>query len=123
MSRLDEPRPLERPSLEQAITVLLRVDDRFDIHPTPEEIDAGEAIRHINGIHQGSRTCDNPTEPDPFNRTWGSCSGCGERWPCPPWNDAQALAVLYAGRAHNRYRQRAAAVLERARAGKSGVAS
>ena len=123
MSRHDQHWPVQRPSLDQAVEVLTRTDDVYGIYPAAEELDVAEAIRHTDASHQGGQVCDNPTEPDPFNRTWGTCAGCGQVWPCRTWTDAQALAVLYAGRAHNRYRQRAAAALDRARAAKSEVAS
>lgn len=115
MIRTEQARPLERPTLTESITGLLLTDTRYGIEPTAEEIDAAEVIRHVDTTHQGSDHCDNPGDPDPLNRTWGTCTTCREVWPCRTWTDAHALAVEFTGRAHNRYRARAEAALARIR--------
>lgn len=115
MSRLDDYHPVERPSLAESIRVLLYRNDTYGVAPTDEDVDVAEVVRHVDSTHRGDQVCDNPTEPDPFNRTWGTCTACAEPWPCPAWSDAQSLALLFAGRAHNRSRARAAQVLARIR--------
>lgn len=115
MSRTDQQWPLDPPSLKASIDGLLVADRRYGIAPTAEEADVAEVIRHVDSAHRGDSGCDNPDEPDPLNRTWGACMACREPWPCKPWVDAHALAVEFTGRAHNRYRARAAAALARIR--------
>lgn len=115
MKRLDQPWPLVRPSLAESVTGLLLTETACGVAPTEDEADAAEVIRHVDTTHRGSDDCDNPDEPDPFDRTWGTCSACAETWPCKTWADAHCLAVLFTGRAHNRYRARAVEVLARIR--------
>lgn len=60
---------------------------------TAEEYDIGLLLTDIEVQHQGSNDeCDN-------SGTWGICTGCGERWPCPTWIFCESLAIQLIGQA------------------------
>jgi hypothetical protein len=75
---------------------------------TDEEADVAEVLRDVEAKHQGG---DVPDGPD--SATWGLCSTCREPWPCAAWVEAEQLAVIYLGRAHNRVMARARAHMRR----------
>lgn len=111
------PDPLVRPDLTSMIASLMLTDSRFPwVKPTDDEADAAELIHHITSTHQGSVDCDDPDEPSHVARTWGICSRCGTSWPCLKWREAQALAIEFVGRAHNRYAAHAKAAIGRLKA-------
>ena len=92
---------MTRPSFATTIYAL-------EIVPTAEESDVAEFLRHVDATHQGG------PERDAGSDTWGTCTTCRTPWPCREWAEAEQLAVLYLGRAHDRAAARARQTLDRA---------
>lgn len=79
---------------------------------TDEEADVAEVLRDVEAQHQGADEPD-PGEGDVHLRTWGLCSTCRVPWPCPAWNEADHLGLLYLGRAQDRVAAHAQQTLDR----------
>lgn len=89
---------MSTPSFASTIAALKTVDARFNhVRPTDEELDIAVVLEAIEEIHQ-------PTGDRP---DYGQCAGCKLPWPCPEWNRGEHLAVLWLGRAIDRYVTRA----------------
>lgn len=87
---------MNRPSFAATINALTLTHPLLGILHTDEEADVAEVLRDVEANHQGA------DRPDNSGDTWGTCSTCGTSWPCEAWNDADALGLLYLGRAQDR---------------------
>jgi hypothetical protein len=98
-----------RPSFEATITALTAGDHELNFWPFDDCMDVAEALRHLAVTHQGG-----PVK-DAGEDFWGRCSECGERWPCPSWNEGELLAVQFLGRGQDRIAEHAQGVINRLR--------
>jgi hypothetical protein len=102
-----------RPSFVSTIAALTArtPNQRLRVVPAEECVDIAAVLRELERTHQGGPVKDDDVDGD----YWGRCSTCGERWPCPAWNEGEVLAVQYLGRAQDRVAAHARAVLDRPR--------
>lgn len=101
-----------RPTLTPTITALRTVltNPRFaHVQPTDEEADVAAVLEEIEAGHQGS--ADEPAA----DGWWGSCTACGDLWPCERFVWAEQLAVQFLGRAADRYAARAQDAMDASR--------
>jgi hypothetical protein len=96
-----------RPTFAETIAAFTLTHPDYGVLHTDEEADIAEVLRHVEAEHQGG------DRRDPGSDTWGTCSTCRTPWPCPAWAEAEQLAVLYLGRAHDRAAVRARRTLDR----------
>jgi hypothetical protein len=96
-----------RPTFAETITALTLTHPDYGVLHTPEEADIAEVLRDVETQHQGA------DQRDPGSDTWGTCTTCRVPWPCLVWNDADALGLLYLGRAHDRVVAHARRTLDR----------
>jgi hypothetical protein len=101
---------MTRPSFVTTIAALTATDPALGIEPFDDCADLAEALRQLEVTHQGG-----PAR-DVGAGTWGRCSECGERWPCPSWVEGELLAVQYLGVAQDRVWAHAQDVMARMRA-------
>lgn len=102
---------MTRPALASAVAALRTRDPRFPwVGPTDEEDDIAAVLEVIDDTHQPASD-----QPDQHGR-YGSCSGCGEQWPCSEWVRGEHLAVRWLGLAAYRVLAHAHAAVEAARA-------
>ena len=100
---------MTRPTFTDTIAALTLGDPELGIEPFDDCVDVAEALRHLESTHRGG-----PTK-DAGEDYWGRCSECGQRWPCPSWNEGEQDAVLFLGRAQDRVAGHARDTLERIR--------
>jgi hypothetical protein len=99
---------MSRPTFAETIKAFTLTHPDYGRLHTDEEADVAEVLRDVEERHQGG---DVPDGPD--SATWGLCGTCRESWPCAAWIEAEQLAVIYLGRAHNRVMARAREHLRR----------
>lgn len=99
---------MKPPSLASTIHALTLTHPVLGVLHTDEEADIAEAIRHVDTTHRGGNALDDSGH-------WGTCSHpeCGDPWPCPAWNEADQLGLLFLGRAQDRVAARARHTLDR----------
>lgn len=90
--------PHTRSWLSRAANALRTHDTRFPwVHPTDEEDDIAAVLDAIDDEHQ-------PTADTPDHRGhYGPCTSCHHNWPCPEQRRGERLAILWLGRAADRY--------------------
>lgn len=88
--------------LTSAATALRTTDRRFPwVHPTDEEDDIAAVLDAIDQQHQPSAD-----RPDTRGH-YGPCTACHHNWPCTEQRRGERLAILWLGRAAQRYVDRA----------------
>ena len=96
---------MNRPSLASTIHALTLTHPTLGRLHTDEEADVAEVLRHVADEHRGG--------VDRDSDTWGTCSTCATPWPCPAWNEADQLGLLFLGRAQDRVAAHAQTILDR----------
>ena len=89
---------MNRPSLASTIHALTLTHPTLGRLHTDEEADVAEVLRHVEAEHQP---------------VGGTCTTCATPWPCPAWNEADQLGLLYLGRAQDRVAAHAQQTLDR----------
>lgn len=85
------------PSLASLAHALTLTHPRLGRLHTDEEADVAAVLAEVDTTHRGDTTC----------------PACAQPWPCPTWADAEALGLLYLGRAQDRVAAHARHTLDR----------